>query len=214
MPSAFCYDFFFFQAEDGIRDIGVTGVQTCALPILTLERAGPDACHTGGTRVWHAVAAHRSPHRSAGALPPSPFARPRVRRVAMAEKSRPSTGTTDGGTPADVAARGNRPRRSEGPRVRPSNGLDRYFGISARRSTVSRELARARTAWFTMADFVELNPARLSVAAGTAPTLPFASIAAVTTLVAGVRTSLMGVVGRYPFAVAAGLRIYAIVAVL
>src|SRR3712207_7412158 len=26
--------FFFFQAEDGIRYIGVTGVQTCALPIL------------------------------------------------------------------------------------------------------------------------------------------------------------------------------------
>src|SRR5438445_4154181 len=31
--------FFFFQAEDGIRDIGVTGVQTCALPIcVTLFR--------------------------------------------------------------------------------------------------------------------------------------------------------------------------------
>src|SRR3712207_6773849 len=29
--------FFFFQAEDGIRDIGVTGVQTCALPILLLS---------------------------------------------------------------------------------------------------------------------------------------------------------------------------------
>src|SRR6266436_7868524 len=28
----FC--FFFFQAEDGIRDVAVTGVQTCALPIL------------------------------------------------------------------------------------------------------------------------------------------------------------------------------------
>src|SRR3712207_8875521 len=27
---------FFFQAEDGIRDIGVTGVQTCALPISTV----------------------------------------------------------------------------------------------------------------------------------------------------------------------------------
>src|SRR5712664_4939864 len=27
--------FFFFQAEDGIRDLIVTGVQTCALPILT-----------------------------------------------------------------------------------------------------------------------------------------------------------------------------------
>src|SRR3712207_8792930 len=32
--------FFFFQAEDGIRDIGVTGVQTCALPIsATSQRA-------------------------------------------------------------------------------------------------------------------------------------------------------------------------------
>src|SRR3712207_7607839 len=28
-----CREVFFFQAEDGIRDIGVTGVQTCALPI-------------------------------------------------------------------------------------------------------------------------------------------------------------------------------------
>ena len=28
---------FFFQAEDGIRDIGVTGVQTCALPISGLS---------------------------------------------------------------------------------------------------------------------------------------------------------------------------------
>src|SRR3712207_9385731 len=30
--------FFFFQAEDGIRDIGVTGIQTCALPICRLLR--------------------------------------------------------------------------------------------------------------------------------------------------------------------------------
>src|SRR5712675_3071425 len=30
----YCYFFFFFQAEDGIRDVAVTGVQTCALPIL------------------------------------------------------------------------------------------------------------------------------------------------------------------------------------
>src|SRR3712207_9425525 len=29
---------FFFQAEDGIRDIGVTGVQTCALPICAPPR--------------------------------------------------------------------------------------------------------------------------------------------------------------------------------
>src|SRR2546429_982225 len=36
--------FFFFQAEDGIRDVAVTGVQTCALPIcigLSLELVTP-----------------------------------------------------------------------------------------------------------------------------------------------------------------------------
>src|SRR3712207_7778981 len=32
------YLIFFFQAEDGIRDIGVTGVQTCALPIFIGEK--------------------------------------------------------------------------------------------------------------------------------------------------------------------------------
>src|SRR2546430_10353183 len=39
--------FFFFQAEDGIRDLTVTGVQTCALPILvgTPARADEDAEH-------------------------------------------------------------------------------------------------------------------------------------------------------------------------
>src|SRR2546430_12969558 len=30
--------FFFFQAEDGIRDLTVTGVQTCALPISSILR--------------------------------------------------------------------------------------------------------------------------------------------------------------------------------
>src|SRR2546429_5384097 len=39
--------YFFFQAEDGIRDVAVTGVQTCALPIyiddLNLAAAGLDA---------------------------------------------------------------------------------------------------------------------------------------------------------------------------
>src|SRR2546430_4405934 len=36
MSSRRC-EFFFFQAEDGIRDLTVTGVQTCALPISTTE---------------------------------------------------------------------------------------------------------------------------------------------------------------------------------
>src|SRR2546429_3747496 len=46
--------FFFFQAEDGIRDVAVTGVQTCALPISgsiqTFERflfRLMDQCHCG-----------------------------------------------------------------------------------------------------------------------------------------------------------------------
>src|SRR5256885_7683038 len=33
--------FFFFQAEDGIRDYKVTGVQTCALPILEVASTNP-----------------------------------------------------------------------------------------------------------------------------------------------------------------------------
>src|SRR5437016_7603532 len=33
-----CFLFFFFQAEDGIRDWSVTGVQTCALPISADEQ--------------------------------------------------------------------------------------------------------------------------------------------------------------------------------
>src|ERR1035437_10859964 len=35
--SVVCFCFFFFQAEDGIRDLGETGVQTCALPILLIH---------------------------------------------------------------------------------------------------------------------------------------------------------------------------------
>src|SRR5690606_40890925 len=40
--SLLLYLFFFFQAEDGIRDFHVTGVQTCALPIYgsVASRAG------------------------------------------------------------------------------------------------------------------------------------------------------------------------------
>src|SRR5258707_3748056 len=37
--SAFECHIFFIQAEDGIRDIGVTGVQTCALPISGVAAA-------------------------------------------------------------------------------------------------------------------------------------------------------------------------------
>ncbi|HEX2073610.1 MAG TPA: NCS2 family permease [Geodermatophilus sp.] len=135
----------------------------------------------------------------------------------MTEKSRPSRGAgasaTDGGTPAEVSAGARPARRSEGPRVKPKNGLDRYFEISARRSTVARELRGGLTTFFTMAYIVVLNPIILSGADILGNTLPFGSVAAVTALIAGVMTILMGVVGRYPFALATGLGINAIVAV-
>src|SRR5205085_3629622 len=41
--------FFFFQAEDGIRDLTVTGVQTCALPILAPPGQGPRRPPAAGT---------------------------------------------------------------------------------------------------------------------------------------------------------------------
>src|SRR2546429_3244998 len=37
-------EFFFFQAEDGTRDVAVTGVQTCALPILGLAYSAMQPC--------------------------------------------------------------------------------------------------------------------------------------------------------------------------
>jgi AGZA family xanthine/uracil permease-like MFS transporter len=132
----------------------------------------------------------------------------------MPEKSLSPTTSGDGGTPADVLTHAPGPaRRSSGPRVRPRNGLDRYFEISARRSTVTRELRGGLTTFFTMAYIVVLNPIILSGADINGNTLPFGSVAAVTALVAGLMTVLMGVVGRYPFALAAGLGINAIVAV-
>ena len=41
------YVFFFFQAEDGIRDDLVTGVQTCALPIWALPHREPGSIKRG-----------------------------------------------------------------------------------------------------------------------------------------------------------------------
>src|SRR6266496_6332882 len=49
--------FFFFQAEDGIRDLYVTGVQTCALPIFQLLGIGanPDATQVKWVRAYSRV---------------------------------------------------------------------------------------------------------------------------------------------------------------
>src|ERR1035437_9478905 len=58
--------FFFFQAEDGIRDIGVTGVQTCALPILWRHLVPGSAAHAGNRRA-HGAGRNTRRGRPAGA---------------------------------------------------------------------------------------------------------------------------------------------------
>jgi adenine/guanine/hypoxanthine permease len=122
-----------------------------------------------------------------------------------------AVGTTDSSrTPAPA---GTAPRRSPGPKVRPKNGLDRYFQVTERRSTVGREVRGGVTTFFTMAYIVVLNPIILSGGDIRGVKLSFASVAAVTALVAGVLTIAMGVVGRYPLALATGLGINAIVGV-
>src|SRR5258707_6539345 len=67
VETKYVYSYFFFQAEDGIRDIGVTGVQTCALPILTVGR--PDEQVVAGLRPGQAVLGMLAP------LPDPEFAR-------------------------------------------------------------------------------------------------------------------------------------------
>ncbi|MFD0784079.1 NCS2 family permease [Micromonospora azadirachtae] len=95
----------------------------------------------------------------------------------------------------------------------PRNGFDRFFEISARGSTMSREIRGGLATFFTMAYIVVLNPLILGSAAdGDGGKLAIPAIAAATALVAGVMTILMGMVGRFPLALAAGLGVNALVA--
>jgi adenine/guanine/hypoxanthine permease len=97
--------------------------------------------------------------------------------------------------------------------LRGMTSLDHYFEISARGSTMSRELRGGLATFFTMAYIVVLNPLILNSAAdGTGAKLGIAAVASATALVAGVMTILMGVVGRFPLALAAGLGVNAMVA--
>jgi adenine/guanine/hypoxanthine permease len=91
--------------------------------------------------------------------------------------------------------------------------LDRYFEISGRDSTIATEVRAGAATFLTMAYILFVNPQILgSVAAPGGAKLPFDQALTVTALVAGVATLAMGVYGRYPFALAAGLGINAFVA--
>lgn len=103
--------------------------------------------------------------------------------------------------------------------------LDRWFEITKRGSTWGREARGGLVTFFAMAYIIALNPAII----GTVPdvngnlitgqpvtdeniVVAKAAVAAATALVAGLMTLLMGVVGRYPLALAAGLGLNALLA--
>jgi len=98
--------------------------------------------------------------------------------------------------------------------------LDSYFKISERGSTVAQEVRGGIVTFFTMAYIVALNPLIIGLAkdadgkyigGGDAPNL--ALVAAMTALMAGLLTILMGVLGNYPLALATGLGLNTFVAV-
>ncbi|MDD9205979.1 solute carrier family 23 protein, partial [Georgenia sp. 10Sc9-8] len=93
------------------------------------------------------------------------------------------------------------------------------FRISARGSTVGREVRGGIVTFFAMSYILVLNPLILGyvqdgtgqyLGGGAEPNLP--AIAAGTALVAGLMTILMGAVANYPLALAAGLGLNAVVA--
>ena len=93
------------------------------------------------------------------------------------------------------------------------SALDRYFMISARGSDTRTEIIAGVTTFMTMAYILFLNPAIL----GQIPDREGVSLSApqvltVTALAAGIATIAMGVFGKHPFAIAAGLGLNAVVA--
>ena len=95
------------------------------------------------------------------------------------------------------------------------SGLDRYFRISERGSTVATEVRAGVVTFFAMAYIVLLNPLILGTGEDSAGTvLGIPQVAAATALVAGIMCILFGVVANYPFGIAAGLGLNTLVAVL
>ena len=91
--------------------------------------------------------------------------------------------------------------------------VDRFFQISHRGSTVSRELRGGLATFFAMAYIIVLNPIILASAKDKfGHQLDNAQLVTATALIAGITTVLMGVIGNAPIALAAGLGINAVVA--
>src|SRR2546430_9196911 len=131
--------FFFFQAEDGIRDLTVTGVQTCALPILVPSRWGPGVSRTA-TRVRPAMAGTASRASKARfSMGRNIAARgSRVSPLAFSANERahlPSHPAHSLGSRVVLAARrvSGAPRARAGRRARAADGRPRIPQLPARR---------------------------------------------------------------------------------
>ena len=95
----------------------------------------------------------------------------------------------------------------------PGSGLDSYFKISERGSSISRELRGGLATFFTMAYIIVLNPIILSLGKDKfGHALSFDQLSAMTALIAAVMTLIMGVGGNLPLAIAAGLGLDSVVA--
>ncbi|MFI0733369.1 NCS2 family permease [Streptomyces sp. NPDC021225] len=94
----------------------------------------------------------------------------------------------------------------------PKSGLDRFFRISERGSSISREVRGGLATFFAMAYILVLNPIILGAGEDKYHHhLDNAQLVTATALMAGLTTLLMGVIGNVPIALAAGLGINAVV---
>ncbi len=92
-------------------------------------------------------------------------------------------------------------------------GIDGFFGISESGSTVATEVVAGLTTFMVMAYIIFVNPIILTgVKDGNGVSLAFPAVMAATCLVAGVMTIAMGLYAKYPFAIAPGMGLNAVVA--
>ncbi|MBZ9596515.1 NCS2 family permease [Streptomyces yangpuensis] len=95
----------------------------------------------------------------------------------------------------------------------PSGGLDRFFKISERGSSVAREVRGGFATFFAMAYIIVLNPIILGSAKDMyGNQLDSGQLVTATVLTAAFTTLLMGVIGNVPIALAAGLGVNTVVA--
>lgn len=85
--------------------------------------------------------------------------------------------------------------------------LDKYFHIRERGSSIRIEALGGFSTFLTMSYILFVNPAILSAAG-----LPFDAVAVATALAAAIATAAMGLIANYPFALASGLGLNAVVA--